>query len=67
MQFGTPPILEMSEEEELKPFIESISTKSWARILKIVRDAIGEERSQEDKTQKIIDLLYKKGECINSG
>jgi hypothetical protein len=61
------PILEMNEEEKLKSFTESISRKSWARILKIVRDAIGEERTQEDKTQKIIDLLYKKGECINSG
>lgn len=66
MQFGTPPILEMSEEVELKPFIESISTKSLARILKIVRDAIGEERTQEDKSE-IINLLNKKGECINSG
>jgi hypothetical protein len=42
--------MKKKNEEELKPFIESISTKSWARILKIVRDAIGEERTQDKRS-----------------
>lgn len=56
------------EEEEFQPFLDSIARKSWARILKIVGDAIGgEERTQEDKTEKISDQLYRKGECIDYG